>query len=296
MSTSRALGVALLVAGLLGARLQAELINEIRQHNPAYEPPGTYYQLELDNQVRILEALAGETFEFEAVLLDAGQYVGRGIINRIIADAGAGDVTITVVGHDLHPYGAEDIGEINLSAVAGTIGALDISGDFGDVGPMLASNAGALSVGGEVVNDIDIDNEITALIIGGDLAADLTCNTLLEASFGGSVLAGATLSIGTIHALDVAGDFAGVLFAAPGSPPTGTGLQDGPFRVRGHLLSGGAIYFGAIDTACYEPPACIQIDGDVQSNATLAFLEGLPNGAGVRVSWVDSTPGIRYLS
>jgi len=207
----------LLLVGLLAAQLQAQPVNEIRQHNPMYgEEPGQYWRIEPVDRVRILQSIPGQTFEFEAVLVEAGQPDRPGIMSSIVADAYAGAVTITVVGHDGHDYGAEDIGEINLSAtgVTGTIEALTISGDFGAAGPMLAVSAGALSIGGDLLGELWVEGEISGpLTIHGAQRGDIACSGARDITLLGQVEHTGLIHVGGpyAHAIRIAGTHSGTV-------------------------------------------------------------------------------------
>ncbi len=107
--------------------------NVIKQHNTDLEP-GTHYTINQgQKRVTILLGVQYEIFEFEAGLYDdpndPNSYAGPGIINGIEVDPNAGEVAITVVGHDGHTYGAQDVGKIllDVTGVVGTVVDVDLS-------------------------------------------------------------------------------------------------------------------------------------------------------------------------
>ncbi len=163
-------------------------VNIICQHNGNLVY-GTHYTISgpPEDAVRILVGVQGETFEFEALLLedpnDPNTYVGPGDVNGITADPNAGPVTISVVGHNGHEFGARDIGAIDLDAagVTGTIAALNISRDFGALGPLRAGAAAALTFGHDVLSSVEVSGPISGpVVIAGTLDAELDCGALTD--------------------------------------------------------------------------------------------------------------------
>lgn len=129
----------------------------IYQHNSQLTPEVNYHidQFPWYN-VAIWLGVQDQTFEFEACEehWDGQQWVydAPAEINYIRALENAGPVTLTVVGHNGHPYGASRLGQIYISdlpGVTGTITAANISGTFNDLGASTTDYLGALHVGGD---------------------------------------------------------------------------------------------------------------------------------------------------
>ncbi|MEW6198464.1 MAG: hypothetical protein AB1601_07365 [Planctomycetota bacterium] len=102
------------------------------------------------------------------------QYIGPGDINKIETVGFAENVVVTFVGHHGHPYGAANIKEVYLRAqnFTGVIQDLNISGDLGELGAIIADAAGNITVGGSLVNALGIWTDMTgSLTVGGDVLA-----------------------------------------------------------------------------------------------------------------------------
>jgi hypothetical protein len=108
-------------------------------------------------------------------------YQGPGDINLIVADEDAGPVTITVEGHDGHRWGAANVKcvKLHVSGYTGNIAGLHIGGDLADPndpnsGPVADAVSGTLSVGGSIVQDMEI------LWLDGTIS----CNTMKNLTIG----------------------------------------------------------------------------------------------------------------
>jgi hypothetical protein len=153
-------------------------INVILQHNPDLLL-GTHYTLNVQGQLEIMLGVQGEVFEFEAIQLDNGIYVGPGNINSISARSGAGPVTLSIVGHDGHPFGARNVGYINLqNATPGNVTEVVLAEDLNGVGATNVHDLDYLSVGGGVLNTLDCDGTTGTIHIGGTLSALVRTNNL----------------------------------------------------------------------------------------------------------------------
>jgi len=180
----------------------AEVENEIKQHNPDLIR-GVHWDLFGDAEIRIFLGLQGETFEFEAVLKDANNpYLGPGRIDYMTAVADAGPVTLTVVGHDGHPWGAYTIGSINLSAagVDSEITALRTQSSIASLGPILVDRiSGSFYVGNLINNDFQMET----------LAGDIDClgmrNLTVSASTLGPPYPSITVRDGYGWTIDITG-------------------------------------------------------------------------------------------
>ncbi len=153
-------GIAWFILVCMGACTgMADIDNVIKQHNRDLEL-GTHYNInQYTQQIQIKLAVSGEVFEFEARLEEDTVDIGPGDINYIYADEDAGNVALTIVGHDGHTYGARNVQQINLvaSGVQSTILGLDISGDLGELDPVLASViTGPFIVGDDILDDIEV--------------------------------------------------------------------------------------------------------------------------------------------
>ena len=162
------------------------------QHNAAYQNPSDpnlpntyYYEVHQDTWDFVIHrCIESQPFEFEAVLWNAGwtgdpndpnHYVSPGDIRLIMADTNAGPVVVTVIG-DINlahgqNYGAANIGQIVLvgNGVTGAIGALRISDNLGDLGPIRAALIdGDCVVGSRVTSDVTV----------GSLYGELNCHGL----------------------------------------------------------------------------------------------------------------------
>ncbi|MEW6250931.1 MAG: hypothetical protein AB1716_09810 [Planctomycetota bacterium] len=164
--------------------------NLILQHNSFYNDPNDpndpYFTVlqNPERQITIHHGVAGQTFEFEAVLLsdpnDPNSYVGPGDINLIGADPNAGPVTITVVGHNGHAYGAANVKEIRLNAtgVNGRVDALTIAASLNELGATVAASAGILNIEGQVLAPIDVGDISGPVWIRGCLYSAIQCGSL----------------------------------------------------------------------------------------------------------------------
>ncbi len=149
--------------------------NHVYQHNLLYQDPSDpnlpniyYYDVVHEQGLIVIHhALEGQSFEFEAAVLDGnGQYVEPGHIESIAADENAGPVTITLVGHG-HDYGAQDVDAITLmvGGVNGIVGDVIISGNMAADAILTAHDiAGTCLIGdpsdpqtGHVLNPIVLD-------------------------------------------------------------------------------------------------------------------------------------------
>ena len=168
----------LLLVGLCGPALAQGPRNVIYQHNTFYNDPNSpgypFYLVNQDwRQVTVLHGVEGQVFEFEAVVEDNGQYVGPGDIDRVLASTGAGPVVVTFVGDNGHPYGAANIKEARIGALGytGTIKELNISGDLGELGPVVADVLENVTVAGDVYYLASLGAITGSLTVGGDVVA-----------------------------------------------------------------------------------------------------------------------------
>ncbi len=130
------------------------------------------------------------------------------------------------------------------------------------------------------------------LLAGSHIAGDMLGNLTVQHAgptggqaalvIGGKVSVNSTLTVATLNALDVAGNFEGTLYAAPGSPPAGTRLNTNQFRIRGNLAPTASITLGEITPWMISEPF-VQIDGDIERSGDLRghlmFRNGIPNTA-----------------
>jgi hypothetical protein len=175
------------------ATLNAETRNVVFQWNDTYNiggdptnPNEEYLTIDQDTmRIVIVAGVQGKTFEFEARTQtretenDPWVDADPGIINSIYAAENAGAVALTIVGHNGHAQGAEDVQEINLGAsgVIGVIGEVVLSGDLAADGPVLASSlAGPMEVEGEILNNIQI----------AKLAGNISCANMRNLSMTGT--------------------------------------------------------------------------------------------------------------
>jgi hypothetical protein len=171
-----------------GAAVALAEENVIYQNNGYYENPQNpgypFYQIvPWEKRITVLHGVQGQTFDFEAVRYDENwQYLGPGDINLITADAGAGQVWITVMGNWNVYYGnewrgARDVKHVNLGAsgVTGEIGNFYITQGLGADGDTVADTVtGNWWVYGSITHDIVVgyfDARIAAASFDGDLDA-----------------------------------------------------------------------------------------------------------------------------
>lgn len=207
----------LLLVGLCGPALAQGPHNVIYQHNSFYNDPNSpgfpFYGVEQDRLIYIYHGVEGQVFEFEAVVEVNGQYVGPGDINKIESWGSAENVVVTFVGHNGHPYGAANIKEVYLRAqnFTGVIQDLNISGDLGELGPIIADAAGSITVGGSLVNALGIWTDVTgSLTVGGDVVGDIEVEGAITGpvTIGGNLCAyqwGTTLTSESLGSLAVGG-------------------------------------------------------------------------------------------
>ena len=190
---------------LLAAQVQGQNVNWIFQHNSNLELGEDYAVNQFAKEVTILQAVPGETFEFEARW---GRFVGElwvddraGDIDLITANDNAGAFTITVVPDIGTFYGARDVKEIKLdqAGVTSTIASMKLSGSLGELGPAVADTITLL----QFVTLLD----------------DITCDSLGNLQVGG---------VGTVTStIQVTGN-AGIISIFP--------VFDGTLTVGGDLL------------------------------------------------------------
>jgi len=174
------------------AMASAEVENVIIQHNPQLIELVHYVIYDESQVIVILQGSATETFEFEAVALENGEYQNAGNIRQIFAVQGVGPVTITVLGHNGHEYGAEEIGEIDLSeAMPGHIAGLTVNQNLGQVDgtPADPSSVGAIS--GPFTITREISQPLTIDAISGDFYVNILP---ADIDITGNVSTGATLT------------------------------------------------------------------------------------------------------
>jgi hypothetical protein len=291
---------ALIGAGIACASASAAT-NVIVQHNANLHEGTNYYIFQLEMRVTIILGVEGETFEFEAMTVEDpndpnGTYVSEGDINSITALENAGPVTITVVGQPGHDFGARDIGEIDLdnTGVTGTIAALTMSGDFGAAGPMSTHYAGALSIAGAALSDINIWQGLT-----GPSAIGVLWGTLFTPSIDaplsitllwGTLLAGTVNATVAVDTLDV-----GLLSADDVNAPLtiGTmteGTVDAQSEVEaGYLhsdliLTGAGPHYGLIHVNYFdEAEDTISIGGSFLGEIGFGFCGAPPVAGSVEV-------------
>jgi hypothetical protein len=256
---------ALLIVGMLVlcASASAEVQNRIKQHNPDVVE-GRDWHLPLPGWIEIIQGLPGETFEFEAVLEENGQYVGPGYIDQITAVANAGPVPMTVVAHDGHPWGAATIGSINLSAagVDSEVTALRTQSSIGSLGPILVDRvSGSFYVGTLINNVCEMET----------LAGDIDClamrNLTVSAGTVGPPYPSITIRSGYARTMDVTGslhnlDIAGALSA------------DGDIEIRGAEHDLDSVFIRSGDLAGTLNVGRDLLAGDVYGNLAGSLTVG----------------------
>ncbi len=264
----------------------------IYQHNIFYNDPVDpnlpnpyYYEIDPVNKwVTIHHAVAGEVFEFEAVVWNDGAYIRPGNMNLITADEDAGPVAIAVIGNinQQHgePYGARHIQALTLDAdgVTGVIQELKIDGTLGttattDVDAIAGAcetlgigrplEVGTLS-GSFASPQAFLTQHVTIQTLSGSLSAvglsDVTIGTLS----GDVVTEGATgaISIGTLSGTFDGGSNNTHILDGPISIDTleGTfdvGVVSAPLEIG--TMNGGTLNMLGLDE--YDPTADITITG-----------------------------------
>jgi hypothetical protein len=257
---------ACLAPGALG-----DVVNVIHQYNAYYDDPNNpgypFYEIfpPPSNDVTIFHGVEGQTFEFEAALENNGAYEGPGDIGGIYADADAGTVTISIVGHNGHAYGARDVGTIRISrtGVAGAIEALTISGDLNAQGPTQADGTGALNIGGDVVRYVEITQGILTITVGGVLDGNISCYSLGDVTVVGSPTA--------VH---------------NGSIDVTSGLYNDDLYIGGSMGPTSQIWL----QAGLGPDGSVQVTGDIPGMLRMPYVWSTATievGGGVGVCWVE---------
>ena len=192
-----------IVATVVTVHSYAQPVNVIKEHNPLLKL-GEHYLVTNDRDVTVLATISGETFEFEARLEQNGQDVGPGDI-QIRTDPNVGAVTMTLVGHDGHTYGARDVLQIDLDefAVTSTISQMKISEDLGTLGPVVADTISNIQFG-------TLQNTVSCTTLGVfqanfgmgnhtlDVAEDAVFIFVYSSNFGGEIHVGRDLIGGLI--------------------------------------------------------------------------------------------------
>jgi hypothetical protein len=185
-------------------------------NNPNHYVLGTNYWI--DQIQRIVEIWHGSNpdipWYFQAYDSETGD---PGTLDSIsIAPTGpVGVIHLSVIGDPNHPQGgAAFLKKLDLvtGADADTyVDEVSITTDFGEVGPLKATHAGTLTIGNDVLNNIEITQDMGQVTIGGALLADITTASLGDLSAGGADdpnhaptitiadPAGATRYDGTLH-------------------------------------------------------------------------------------------------
>lgn len=218
--------VCALVAGLAPIAL-GDGSTVIYQHNSFYDDPNNtgypFYAVYYPSlQVTIMHAVDGQTFAFEATFEDSGDpngpYLGPGDINYIVADPNAGPVTLTIIGHNGHEYGAANVGAIVLNAdgVVGVIQGLTISGVLGAAGPSHSLYAGSIDIGTSIVDTVEISEVSGPITIGDRLEADVTFGVLDDFSVEGGTVNCPTIRVFNHYAgnMQVAGSLCELAFSS----------------------------------------------------------------------------------
>ena len=138
--------------------------------------PGGYI---IDNDIKTIVVTAPGTYKFMSI--DGAELDD---INGITVQAGVSGVVTLYVAHEEGGDGARNVRLLNLSGDATTnVEELSISNNFGELGPMVATEGGTLNIGGDVLSAIDIEGAIGGpLTVGGLLLADLSCDKASDIS------------------------------------------------------------------------------------------------------------------
>jgi hypothetical protein len=100
-----------------------------------------------------------------------------------------------------HRYGAANLKSLDITTNGdGTnvLDAIDVRDDVGAIGPLWADAAGALTVGGDVLDEISIAYDMTELAVGGELLAHVIVEDI-----------NGPVSIGTMSQALITNDVAG---------------------------------------------------------------------------------------
>jgi len=249
----------------------------IYQHNSELAEGIHYVIVQGTNRVEILQGVQGEGFEFDARLEEGGEDLGPGDINLIVASANAGPVAISVVGHDGHTYGAENIKEIDLSAsgVDGEIVAITMSGNLGDLGPTLADTiSGIVQVDGEAISDTI---EVTTLT--GGIQCETLFDLLVHGDAGTVGQNSAVIVGGSVYGDILVEGFCNLLLDVDGNVYGDIESTNDWLKaifvlgaVEGNLLIGGDLYWASVG----ELPGSNLLDvvGDVGYRLTIVDVYG----------------------
>jgi len=194
---------AVIVATLAGALFAsgAAARNVINEHSGYYQQDVHYSIVkDGDEDVAVLirrDSVWAQIWKFEAYDSQTGE---PGYINyiRIQPTETVGYIRLRIVGAPGHQYGARDVKKIDLLTNADNtteVLSVNISGDFGELGPMLADSVGSLLIGGDVLNSIAPEGSISEYAwIGGHLRGNITANGTLSAEIqiNGSLINGSS--------------------------------------------------------------------------------------------------------
>jgi hypothetical protein len=162
-------------------------------NNPDHYVLGTHYWV--DQEYRTVRILQGSNPDIPWYFQAYDDVTGDpGIIDVIeIAPTGpVGVVHLSVIGNPAqgHQHGAADVKRIDLYWGADDVTRLeylDITGDYGEYGPMYVGGAGTLSIGGDVRQTLYISDDVTGPVtIGGELQAGLYCDSLQDLTISGT--------------------------------------------------------------------------------------------------------------
>lgn len=174
---------------LLCGALSAEVV--VREY--AGYVLGTDYEVTPSSRILILQpSLPGVPYDFDCYDEATGE---PAVVRALTATAGIGTVEVTVRPHEGRPYGAGDLGllQIDQEGVTGRIVELNIGRDLGADGPTRADSAGRLGVGRNVVNPIEIAGDVSgALTVEGSVLA-VPGDPVIEVDIGGDVIGPLTI-------------------------------------------------------------------------------------------------------
>jgi hypothetical protein len=189
--------------------------NLIRQYNPVYTE-GVHYTISQQlRRVTIIAGIANQDFKFEAI--DPSDPEGLGLIDRIeIAGPGAGFVN------------------------------LQVNGDSGQAGPMLADKVGSVAAYGDLLGRIAPRNEIA-----GDITSTITMHANLLGGIYGDSIASVTVNgagphTGNIYRRDTSTQTGNITISGSyGGDITMSGAVTGNINIGADLTASGEFFVEA---------------------------------------------------
>lgn len=248
-------------------------IEGISTHEPP-EPPG--FTIDQNEEEVTITASGGYTFRARE-----GDQWGTGRMKLIqVAPGVTGTVTVSVYDWDTQENGpgAHDVWNVDLSnAEVGRLGAFRIAGDYGNVdpelgGPIHASHAACLGIGGDVVNEISLDLYGSGYV-DGDVQID---GNVLAPALNGAIISGSlTINGNVLSPVTPVGAHGTITVAGLVSAPFVCGFNSDDVR-----FTATGTHTADIELGFIWPEHTLEIAGSSAASVELPELEGSISCAG----------------